>query len=245
MASYVYIITNKINNKCYIGKTKNKNTRWSQHKSLAKSKRINNYFYNSLRKYGVENFSFEIVKSCDTEEESYDYERLLIKLFDTRNKEYGYNNAEGGRGSKGYKVKEELKEYFHDKYVGSKSIRAKFTDQEVITILDEYSTENWTCKQLSQKYNCSKATIINVISGTTYSDIEYDRSKFKDIGYKNKYFNKAKGEAVKTCKLSDIDVKTIRDMYATGKYSYTDLAVKFNVTKTNIHFIIKNKSRKI
>lgn len=47
MASYVYLITNQITNKHYIGKTNNKNLRWSQHKSKAKSE--NSYFYNSLK----------------------------------------------------------------------------------------------------------------------------------------------------------------------------------------------------
>ena len=52
---YIYLITNKINGKQYIGQTvKTVQKRWSRH--LADSKNFDFYFYKAIRKYGKENF---------------------------------------------------------------------------------------------------------------------------------------------------------------------------------------------
>lgn len=61
----VYKITNKINNKCYIGSSTRVNKRWQQHKLDAfnsNNEKYNYPLYNAFRKYGVENFTFEILK---------------------------------------------------------------------------------------------------------------------------------------------------------------------------------------
>ena len=64
MAShYIYKITNIINEKIYVGKSKNPKVRWMQHKSS--SKKRNTKLYYAMRKYGIENFIFEILEECD------------------------------------------------------------------------------------------------------------------------------------------------------------------------------------
>ena len=45
-------------------------------------------------------------------------------------------------------------------------------------------------------------------------------------------------------KLSNIDVKTIRDVYTTGRFSHRELARKFHVSKTIITNILNNKTYK-
>ena len=79
----VYKITNKINNKCYIGSTYNFEQRIKQHIKASKCKagnKIYNYpLYKAFRKYGVENFIFEILEDN-------------IKLIDIADKELFYIN---------------------------------------------------------------------------------------------------------------------------------------------------------
>ena len=243
MASYVYLVTNLISNKHYIGKTNHKNIRWSQHKSKARTK-TSNHFYNSIRKYGKENFTFEILKEFESEIVAYEYERVLVKLFSLKNRKYGLNSCDGGGRPTGYKVKNKIKKYFKEKYTGSKSIRAKFTDEDIINILNEYSSEKYTTYELAKKYSCGKSTMIRIINGDAYSNIIYDRSNFKKIGIKNRLSGIPSGINVKLSKLSVEEVKEIRKLYLTGKYSYQDLSTKFKVTKSNIYHIIKNKTRK-
>ena len=49
------------------------------------------YFYNAIRKYGWDNFKHDIIRSGLTEEEAKIAERKLIKRYDSRNREFGYN----------------------------------------------------------------------------------------------------------------------------------------------------------
>ena len=60
----VYRIVNKIDGKSYVGKSKDIEVRFSNHKSLLKrdigSVDCNRYLFNAVKKYGLENFDFEI-----------------------------------------------------------------------------------------------------------------------------------------------------------------------------------------
>ena len=67
----IYKITNQINGKCYIGQSVNIAKRWAEHRCKATSKGsegFESHFYRSIRKYGLENFSFEILEECLREE---------------------------------------------------------------------------------------------------------------------------------------------------------------------------------
>ena len=61
MIGYIYKFTNEINNKSYIGQTNNIKTIYNSH---IKCKR-NDPFHNALRKYGLENFNFEILHTIE------------------------------------------------------------------------------------------------------------------------------------------------------------------------------------
>ena len=67
--SYIYKITNKINNKIYIGETNRTIAiRWAQHKRRAKDSDNTEYLYCAMRKYGIENFEIEELEECNPEE---------------------------------------------------------------------------------------------------------------------------------------------------------------------------------
>lgn len=94
--SGIYKITNKINGKCYIGKSINIFRRWRDEKNF---RGINIYLKASFEKYGIENFTFEILEEC-IEEELNEKEKYYISLFDSTNKEKGYNMTFGGTGGR-------------------------------------------------------------------------------------------------------------------------------------------------
>ena len=56
----IYKITNLINNKVYIGQSKQIEIRWQQHKTSNK----NYALYSAFKKYGIDNFKFEIIEEC-------------------------------------------------------------------------------------------------------------------------------------------------------------------------------------
>lgn len=58
----IYKITNKINQKCYIGQSIHIEKRWKEHVDLAPTGET--LLYKAFRKYGIENFIFEIIEEC-------------------------------------------------------------------------------------------------------------------------------------------------------------------------------------
>ena len=94
----IYKITNKINNHCYIGQSINIHERWQEHKKTAFNPQKNSYnypLYRAFRKYGIENFLFEIIEECDVDNLT-TREQYYIKYYDTYHN--GYNQTSGGEG---------------------------------------------------------------------------------------------------------------------------------------------------
>ena len=93
----IYKVTNKQNNKVYIGQTKNTlEYRKSQHERDCKYHR-NSYFHEALLKYGFESFEWEVIDQANTQEEIDILEKKYIKECLSTNKEYGYNLKHGGK----------------------------------------------------------------------------------------------------------------------------------------------------
>lgn len=91
---YVYLHNNKINNKKYIGITKQKpENRWGLNGYNYHS---SPYFYSAIQKYGWNNFEHIILYNNLTKEEACKKEIELINDYKTQNKKYGYNIMEGG-----------------------------------------------------------------------------------------------------------------------------------------------------
>ena len=89
----VYIHTNKINNKRYIGLTKqDPEKRWRNGNNYLHSP----HFKRAIEKYGWDNFEHEIYSSSLTAEQASALEKELIKKFNTTNENYGYNLDAGG-----------------------------------------------------------------------------------------------------------------------------------------------------
>ncbi len=91
----IYLITNLINQKVYVGVSSNPVKRWNRHKSNAQRKQ-NHPLYNSINKHGLENFKFEIILNNLTELQAYQNEKELIIKYDSINK--GFNLSSGGIG---------------------------------------------------------------------------------------------------------------------------------------------------
>ena len=92
----IYKITNIVNNKMLIGQSEHMCRRWNEHKSLLrKNKHKNPHLQAAWNKYGEQNFTFTVMVEC-TSEKLDEKEIMLIKDYDTMNKEKGYNIEPGG-----------------------------------------------------------------------------------------------------------------------------------------------------
>lgn len=90
----IYMHKNKINNKVYIGQTKQKlEKRWKNGFSYKGSK----YFWNAIQKYGWDNFEhILLIDDIESQTKANLIERYYIYLYNSTNKEYGYNIDAGG-----------------------------------------------------------------------------------------------------------------------------------------------------
>ncbi len=111
MIGYIYLTTNLINGKIYVGKRK--------------LKKFSHYYKGSgtilreaFKKYGRENFSCILIDTAETNEELCTKEQYWIKYYNSRDPDIGYNITAGGEGSIGYKHSEEAKQKMHDAKIG-------------------------------------------------------------------------------------------------------------------------------
>lgn len=93
---YLYRITNLIDNKVYIGQSVKETDRWRQHKYFARQEQPIQYIHHAMKKYGIENFIYEVIVVCKTQNDTNILEKEIIKQYNSRDKQFGYNIAPGG-----------------------------------------------------------------------------------------------------------------------------------------------------
>lgn len=93
----IYKITNKLNGKCYIGQSIDIHHRWYTHKNpktwVADKGKV---LYRAFVKYGIENFTFEIIEECPRKQLDI-REKYWVRYFDSYSN--GYNMTKGGQGN--------------------------------------------------------------------------------------------------------------------------------------------------
>lgn len=72
MQKAIYIISNKVNNKVYIGQSVDPNHRFVVHKSRARNNEAG-ALYNAIRRYGEDNFQMKIIEWCENYNEREKY----------------------------------------------------------------------------------------------------------------------------------------------------------------------------
>ena len=88
----IYLVTNLVNGKHYVGQSRSHKKRWSRHKHGSGNLHLDA----SVQKYGIGNFRFEIVYECDSLWELNIAEIEFIAAFKSTDRRYGYNLDPGG-----------------------------------------------------------------------------------------------------------------------------------------------------
>ena len=231
----IYLIRNKINNKVYIGQSRNIKQRWSRHKcDLNKGIHGNKHLQKSYNKYGKENFEFKIVELCD-EAELDSLEVYWIKKFDSVNYTKGYNNESGGNKNKRFseeriksitgegnpmfnkKHTEETKNAIRNKNRGQNS---KLTVKQVSEIKKKFLLGE-SCKNLSDEFNVDKTTISKILRCKNWIWVEPELNS-KLLDYKRNKDEEIRKEAImlfdqgksinKISMLLNVDVRKLSKM---------------------------------
>ena len=94
----IYVITNIVNAKQYVGITKNLKRRWSDHRTGNKSSTL---LKQAIKTHGVENFIFTHIADAFDWDAAQSLERMLIADKNTKHPS-GYNMTDGGEGTLGF-----------------------------------------------------------------------------------------------------------------------------------------------
>ncbi len=109
---FLYVATNLVNGKRYVGIAIDFERRWREHRSGHGSKLV----YQAIAKYGIDNIKFEVV--CKATE---DYVKMMEVKFIHELKTIppnGYNLTEGGEGSTGWKASDETRKRMSEAQLG-------------------------------------------------------------------------------------------------------------------------------
>lgn len=119
----VYLVTNKVTGKQYVGQTVRKaKERWWQHLYWGTCENPKNrfgYLHKAIQKYKPEAFIVETLHECKSKEEMDFVETFYIVLLNTK-APAGYNLTDGGEGTHGRVCSEETKEKIRAKAIGRK-----------------------------------------------------------------------------------------------------------------------------
>lgn len=208
----IYKITNKINNKIYIGQTKNllsKRLNGHRHK-------CNPHLSAAFKKYGFENFSFEIVcYTFHTDQEFLDMtERVFIVYYNSDNKEFGYNKTSGGNSNfkQCYTQSEKMKAYLDRAAKESKFYFNNLTEQEKIK-LKIINRDPEKRKRISETLKKNYASLTQIEYEQRFSINKENLDKVRHIAYNNskiKHCEKQKNDIALLDSISYDILKSIR-----------------------------------
>ena len=160
----IYKFQNKENGKIYIGQSISLENRYNQHKNNHKNENLKDYntpFYRALRKYGFENFTYEILESAEyfSKQELEEKEIYWVAYYDSY--ENGYNANKGG-----FKVTEN----------GEKHPMAKLTNEQVLEIKNKLKTTTITQYDLANEYGVTQSLIADINLGKRWSSVGIQES---------------------------------------------------------------------
>ena len=139
MFGIIYIITNSINDKVYIGQTiQTLKSRWQAHCRKGSLEEQNMQIKRAIKKYGKENFSIKELERCSIAELD-EKEIYYISLYDSYNK--GYNSTKGGKS-------------------GTKELKLDIEQQN--DCIELYKL-GFSLRDIAKEFNVDKATVKHII----------------------------------------------------------------------------------
>lgn len=165
MEKWIYKITNSINNKVYIGQSKNPIRRYKEHIAEAgKTDTIG--LYAAMRKYGINNFKIEIIEGPIN---NYNEREIYwIKQYDSFNN--GYNLTIGGDNP--------------PILTGENSSLATFSDEVILEVQKDLIFSTLSYNEISNKYSISTGYLTHINKGTCRKNNKFNYPLRNQSNYK-------------------------------------------------------------
>lgn len=241
----IYVVTNLKNNYQYVGQSVDIQKRFTSHHlcdyNNPKNCCYDTKFYQALRKYGLDAFKVEIVEECNREELNQKEIIWITKLNSFHN---GYNSTEGGTTRSEHIHSAETEEKRRLTREKNKSLmsenhpRAKLTNDEVMQIRQRY-IDGESVTTIYQNYTHiygNQATFKRIVLGETYKTVGNIPTKEQITN--NQKLNKQEIDKKRVRRLTPEEVRTIRAMYNTGKYSYSSIAQQFGISDGTVRNVV-------
>lgn len=224
---YIYKYTNKINGKHYIGQTNNLQKRFNGHKSESYNQKASGYnspFHSAIRKYGIDNFSFDVLEEiADGESQNFinEREKYFISYYKSLTTENGYNLTIGGDGC----PKPQLT--YEEKLNRSKL----FSKEEIINIQNRLiNDEEFDDIEKIYSPKLKRTFLVNINTGNNFynPNFSYPLKPHSKSRFSQKEIRMIKDRIKKGDKYADIqkdfNIKSagFLSMINTGKYFYSD-----------------------
>ncbi len=235
--SGIYKITNVINNKVYIGSSKDIYRRWIQHKNkLNHNKHLNRHLQFAWNKYGEENFTFEIIELCD-EESLLINEQKWYEYYNSGEDKYGYNLSKIARCPS-----------YRATFDTLKNDEQTITYEQFIKIVDKLENSNISIPKISKELNAPERTIYQIYFKEQYTELTKDKQFIKRKNNGNAILTENQVlEIIKRlekddfnsdiAKDYDVSLETINDIRQHKTWTYLTENIAFNS--------IKGRKRKI
>ena len=225
--TYIYKFTNKINGHCYIGQTNNLQKRYNGHKSEAFNEKASGYwlpFHCAIRKYGIENFNYEILEEiADGENQKFidEREKYFIAYYHSLKDENGYNVTIGGEGCPKPPLSYE-----------EKLERSKLFTKEEIQDIQKRLLNDEEYDDIEKIYfpKLKRTFLVNINTGTNFynPDFKYPLKKNAKSKFSQKEIreikNRIKSGEIYSSIQKDFNIKSagFLSMINTGKYFYSE-----------------------
>ncbi|MCK9567583.1 NUMOD3 domain-containing DNA-binding protein [Candidatus Pacearchaeota archaeon] len=228
MVCVIYVISNTINSKVYVGQTwRGVEKRFTNHKN---DKRFCIKLVRAFAKLGKDNFSAKHLAYCETQAQADSSEIWFIKYFDSIKQGY---NIRGG-GSRG-KMSEDTKRKISKAHIGLNTwTRGSKASQETKDKLSGLLIGNTRrCGKLASKETKSRMSLSRIGNknrlGIKHSEETKAKISKTSSGANN---GNSKTNYDTACQIRD-DAKTIK--------SQRTLALKYRLSKTTIGRILRNE----
>lgn len=198
----IYKITNKLNNKAYIGQSNDIERRFREHQTKGEASRIPLDI--AIQKYGKENFLYEVLEECEIEQLN-EKESYWITTLETHLK--GYNCNAGGEQSS----------------IGESNGKAKLTVEDVKKIRIAYNNhEKQRDVYEDYKHLITFNSFQNIWQGQSWKHIMPE--VFTEENKKYYVYENSKGSNSKAAAFTDEEVIKIRQRYVneSAKAIYQD-----------------------